>query len=259
VLFPWVFWREVTVETPIAWRGVVRWLACLSLLTLVLPLLAWPLLQLPGIVWNAVTAIGPASASFWVNEFPVMVAMDVRDEFADVIEDTREHVFERDFPTWLIVGVACLIAFPVIFLLLPYTRRASKVRAALVARASAYSLAWLLSFAAWHVLSLACATIDNAVPWTARRGPVSSFLLRTCETCAENTPFMWAGWWSGDGPPAWLAAPVAAWIGAFWLFAMKRSWRMPDWRAAWLACAAVALVLCVFAVLTDSSLLAKWY
>lgn len=258
VLVPWKFWKRVTVETPIHTRGVIRWLVCLVALVCALPLLAPSVLYLPGYIVSALTSTGPSTPSYWLQEFPVAIALDMWHRFHESLETLTDYATELRVPMWTLVGAACSTAFPAIFFLLPFTRRASKVRAALVWRAAAYSLAWITPFIAWLLLSLTCQAICDAVPWNARPGPIASFALNTCSWIAEHSPFHWSGWWLFSRPPAYFAVPVAAWIATYWLFAMKRSWRMPDWRAAWLACASVALVLTLFALLTDESLLAHW-
>lgn len=258
VLTPWRFWRDVRVESPIGARGVVEWLAVFFGISVVMPVAAWPVLKCLVVVYEAVT--GASAFSNWGSSDPLgYMLYEARAGCNDVGDAITDAFDFGSLPAWLLAGLAATSAFPGLFLLLPYTRRASKVRAALVWRAAAYSIAWLLPFAVWQLVSMVCMMIRDQIPWNARPGPTMMFALDVLSAGADYSPFNWDGGWSYSRPPVWLAVLVFAWIGSFWLFAMRRSWRMRDWWAAWTACAVVAFLLSAFAVLSDAELLGKWY
>lgn len=255
VLTPWRFWRDVRVEVPIRWRGVLTWLTYLMLWTTLAPVIGWALFSALGSVYRSVTR----------GTFDLLHAL--RYGLVSGLKDVGVNLAERatwtDFPTWTLVATAATVAFPMVFLMLPSTRRASKVRAALVWRATAYAVAWPVPFAVWSVLSLACMAITDQFGMRFRGWPgprPTNVFLESLDLIAGHSPLAWEsqGGWNRDNAPHWLSLPVLVWISCFWLFAMKRSWRMPDWRAAWVACASVAFVLSLFALLTDGSLLARW-
>ena len=132
---------------------------------------------------------------------------------------------------------------------------------------AAAALLWWLARGARLAVVLACGVaaaiafvtpLVRTAPWLGLLPPAVQWYISPSGNHSTFTLFHWSGWWLVSRPPAYFAVPVAAWIATYWLFAMKRSWRMPDWRAAWLACASVALVLTLFALLTDESLLAHW-
>jgi hypothetical protein len=261
VLTPWRFWRSVRVETPIDWRGVAWWVVlCLVLLGPVWIVMGWFAGSLATTLGSLNTFRGTGTFGMrWLDSTLGQMLIDLE----SVWSDWNSGWLILDTPAWLRAGVATMVAIPLMFLLFPFTRERSKVRTALVLRAAAYSMAWAIPFLVWSATSWACwcAWVAWYTPRWARGGIPSqwSSVLDVLELIGEYSPLRLVDQWSNDPIPAWLALVPFAWLAAFWLFAMKRSWRMPDWLPAWLSCCAVGGVLSFLMMLFDDRIFARMF
>ncbi|MEZ6235455.1 MAG: hypothetical protein R3B68_14810 [Phycisphaerales bacterium] len=120
---------------------------------------------------------------------------------------------------WVPIVLLATPIWALSFALLPQTRRRAKVKAAHIARAFIYSCAWLSML---------------LLPW------IFQYLVRLAEFAATNTPFPslfeWARYdphWLFDVFP--LAIAVWLWLAIWWLFAIRRGFRLQHPTAVWFA------------------------
>ncbi len=126
------------------------------------------------------------------------------------------------YPVWAVPAtalLACILAWPLMFLALPVTRHRSRLRWEHVWRAGLYPT-WVLGL--MFVL--------NRI----------AFLIRYSGECIDsivggsgsaNLASAANGLLYSLRPIAWVA--VAAWIAAWWYFAIVRGWRLEKGRALW--------------------------
>jgi hypothetical protein len=259
LILPWRFWQGIGVETPIVWRRTLRWL------------LIWFLVVSLGPILWAMCMWGTSGALLYQFGFTRQPALwNAHDHLSAATEmivgrlkghaELLPYVLtHRERPPWLLVGPVATLSFVLVFMLLPTTRKLSKVRAALVWRASAYSVAWALAAALWGMVSELAGLVTSLTANRAFRvwgTPPSTWYGRVAEFLEHNGPMQRTSR-SGDWleQPYWIAAIPLLWLSLYWLCAMKQSWRMKDWLPAWLSCVAVAVVASFLALLTISDFL----
>ncbi len=244
-LIPWVFWGIVKLHHEVRWKRVA-WAAVITLLTLhmlhgaveaariagmglgqaqysrvfrnygrgssalTVPRefvlcrgFVWPLLDIgfdPGPQWNwspGNTAVMPVTVRIG-RTWPILVA----------------------FPT-------LVLAYPLCFGVLPFTRRMAKLRAEHVLRATAWSaFAWTPAITAWVVV-YAVTSLDEYLNNTFGVGGGGYFLSRDATRALDTTVFI-------------LFRVSTAWILLWWLAAITKGWKLHRGVLLWLGLTVIA-------------------
>jgi hypothetical protein len=236
IILPFVFWDRVRMHHEVRVRRV----------------LLWPIVVF-GSLWIFIVA-ARVSAYFVSGEgvgkaaravgfdlinaavFPVMAVWEARWTIArnGAAVRTPGVWFEFLFLDWSmafygIIGQAVLV--PLLLLLLPETRRRAKVRKAHILRAAVYGQGWLffhlLLLLTSAVLGAATANWDTALAW---RGPIARLLY---EHRFAYTMLL------------------AAWIAAWWYFALAKGFCLRHATFHWLVLMFAAVLVLLIALASD--------
>ncbi len=167
-----------------------------------------------------------------------------------------------ELPMWLKGVGPGFVMCPLVFLVLPFARAQSKVAMRHVARGAAYSVAGVVAASAVGVV-MSVVGVVIALPSTMRgrwREPDVSFMLKFSGFNPLGGLFdMQAGrgsWRGGLDPGGWvMLVLMGAWLGAYWLVALRTGFRMKDWFAVWASMMACWVVLSVLLLMFDESFL----
>ena len=237
---PWAFWKRLQLHMkPRLGRAAVWVLAAL---------LATVLFR--GVLGSADFAIGalypaaPSVAQFWTTN-------DLSDPgawewvWACPPIDARTwypggfHLVQWWTDGWVPIAILATPIWAISFALLPQTRRRAKVKAVHIVRAFIYSCIWLTML---------------LLPW------IFQYLVRfvAAGLNAVQVPFpsflRWMGFdphWLRNAIP--LAIAVWLWLSIWWLFAIRRGFRLQHptavWFALWIINGLAAMVIWVLAYL----------
>jgi hypothetical protein len=219
-----------------------------------------------AMVWVEVTVGG---AILGVAGAMVLVGLAHRASLLQSLEDCGSVVLAvldgsgtRDLPTWMKCVGPGFVMCPLVFLVLPFARAQSKVALRHVARGAAYSVAGVVAASAVGVV-MSVVGVVIALPSTMRgrwREPDVSFMLKFSGFNPLGGLFdMQAGrgsWRNTFDPGGWLMLLLmGAWLGAYWLVALRTGFRMKDWLAVWASMMACWVVLAVLLLMFDESFL----
>jgi hypothetical protein len=238
------FWRDIRMENRVRpWRAVE---------------------------WAAITG----SAGFFMLTAAVVLMRLTRRPFplqqaANALEGWGARLLEycswsgfTHGPLWIRVVFPAVVMCPLLFVVLPYSRAASKVALVHVVRAAAYSIALIVSGA---VVSSALVMMEKG--WALAKGSRAAFRwtageefisLMSLNPFAEimTRPVMATGWGrTYDVGELLIVAVMGGWLALYWMVALKRGFRMKDWRAVWASMMACWVVLAVLLLMFDESFL----
>lgn len=236
----------------------------------VLPL--WRAMRLENEVrlGRAVVWVGMAVVVAVLSLMGVMVLMRVVEgdslqgsvaECGDVVLASLGGRWPGKHPMWMRGAVPGFVMCPLVFLALPFARAQSKVAMRHVARAAAYSVAGVVAAVS---LSGVMALAGIAIAWTSRgRGPWAqpdvSLMLKFGNLNPLGGVFeMQAidGWrWRFDPGGGPVLALMGAWLGVYWLVALRTGFRMKDWFAVWASMMVCSVVLAMVLLMFDERFL----
>ena len=205
---PWKFWANVSLERPVRIRRAWLWLVVV---------LATP--RALGLIYGAVYFIRwaqVARSQGFEGTFPYFMRM----VFGGVVKSVRagasapqEFVFslKQWSPSIGILAVASMAAC-VLLMAMPSTLGSFKVHRGHLVRACIYSWAWFLPVLVAHIVFLC----GHAAVWGGGAGYLSNWI------------FLLGGWIARLDRGLWPAWGVigAAWLVAYWWFALSRGWRI---------------------------------
>lgn len=214
-LLPWSFWRNVRMETPFDARRVRWWAFCLALsiagmLTLYLSL------------WATLAAIDRAVrfgylSSLQRGAWTDLFVIQFREVCEYLVTQLIHTLSPLDGLAWVPALICGSVVPPLMFMALPFTRAASRVRGRHVIRAAVYGLAPIGAIA---VAGIAVGVLQHTVTyWPAR------------EVLDRLQPF--ESDWYRPGPrhqSLWLG--IMLWQTLWWACAFRIGFRMNDWRQA---------------------------
>lgn len=235
------FWREVRLEQPIA-AGRIGWWLCFVLL--IVPLAVVVLMRCQfGFVYcarNVAQALEKGADLSKAVVSGVQYTWRISDS---VLQSAIEF---RNLPIWLTVTGAMSIAFAMMLVILPHSRRVSKIRFAMVLRVFAYSWAWVaMMFCVACLYEPLCAWV-NTRGWSWQEINYGRSVRAFAPLPAVS------GWWPGPGAPLWLMACVP-WLNVYWWFALRDGLRMKNHRVIFLCCALPALLIGALTLILDPS------
>lgn len=235
------FWREVRVEQPIVPKRIA-WFLFVSLV--LVPLAVVVLMRLQFGFMFCARSVARAMQS---NADVAKAFVDGAQFSWSATKSTVGLALEIPrIPAWLTVCGAMSFAFAVILLMLPHSRRVSKVRMAMVARVFAYSCAWVgMMFFAACLYEPLCAWV-NTRPWTWTEWGYGDIVRRFAPLPQVS------GWWSWSASPVWLLACVA-WLNTYWWFALRDGLRMNHHRVVFACCAVPAVLIGAITLILDPS------
>jgi hypothetical protein len=220
-LFPFVFWRHVALESP---RNATRrawWLLCTLLIwpflvsatLLVVSCIAVAVNPSPTVIWNGSAWVVSAPPSSW--DLLVSRSLAVFPNAASVFTSpilALASVLRVEGAALLLCGsLSGAAGFPLMLVVLPFSRAKSKVRIAHLARASAYALA-----PTPLLVALICYIVYDYGPlpvWVpAGIAALLSFIVNPM----------------GPSGLILLGAPLV-WFALWWFFALRTGFRMKDW------------------------------
>jgi hypothetical protein len=180
----------------------------------------------------------------------------------DVVLSVFDGSGLEQLPLWMKGVGPGFVMCPLVFLVLPFARAQSKVALRHVARGAAYSVAGVVAASAvGSVMAVVGVVIAWAWRLVGRWGePDVSSMLKFGDLNPWGGVFgMYGGrvpWWQRVEPGGWvMLALMGAWLGAYWLVALRTGFRMKDWRAVWASMMACWVVLAVLLLMFDESFL----
>lgn len=218
---PWIFWRDVKLETPMrtaprAWWFIAMLFASVigAALVRAIPAFVDPLT--PRMWWRG-------NVPYWRT---------VRQELTrvDALDTVLSWFKMGDTLPWMIAALVGFIMYPFVLLCLPWTRKLSKVHTRHVWRASAYAAAPLGVLACVAILKSAVDPIFNY------------FTMGGMSWMRDIDPYRPNGnWWarmtwseiSVLHNALWIATIL--WLALWWTCALKLGFRMQDWKRVSLA------------------------
>jgi hypothetical protein len=228
---PWTFWGKVRLEiTPRVGRMGV-----------------WAGVLFPGVTWVAAVVTVLVLLLGWPQAWGQLKVIIVHNFSGGVLQLEAWRTVGRwrvGLPPGILALVVASMAAPAVFMCLPHTRRMSRVLPWHVLRGAVYGLAWLAPLA---VLSAALRVIGTCVFTAAQAmGPGRGQWL-----IAAMRGLRWVGGVIHEG--SWLLMVVgAAWLGAWWFFALRDGWRIREFSVVWWAVLVPsALAALVVLVLTE--------
>jgi hypothetical protein len=207
-LLPWRFWSKVRLETPPVPGRAVLWLL-LGVLVPIVAAIAWAstlvLIVLPEQLRGNVLLDAAMLGSGW---------------------NWRHHLWRQ-----VAAFVIASLCWPCVMMLLPHTRKRSKVRAGHVLRAALYANAWLLLVIAlralWYVTLCGLSffmMLTSSSPGALTKGglyPVHQFIVEL--------------WWPLSSHTRWVVAAFMIWMMTWWYFAISRGFRIKEAKTVWVA------------------------
>ena len=220
---PWVFWGRVKLHMePRVWRAA-GWVAavCVGAWAIHSAIHSFFIVleatSVPGMTYHIGVSRGyPAwyyLINAWVDRF---AAVWYTPGTGGLVWTWGVRIEWTFFGNWVLL--ASTVLWPVLFVLLPHTRRRCRVKVAHLWRAFAYSWVWLLVLdvawmlgwvhRAWHNLAV-------LIGWS---GPGR---FRTWFSGAANA----LGEWERSG--LWFIVPVWLWLWVWWWMAIGRGFKLP--------------------------------
>jgi hypothetical protein len=212
---PWVFWRSVRMETAFDGRRVVWWAAMVAM-TIV------SMVTLYVLGWGVGGAIKDAyffnlAATLDWGGWAQWLWRYIDEVLGYVVPAMIAALSPVGGVAWVPAMICGLVVPPTMFMALPFTRAASKVRGRHIVRAAVYAGAPILAIA---MSGIAMGVLDH---W------INHWVLTP--SIHRLHPFELYDY--APGPPRqtlWLA--VMAWQVVWWGCAFKIGFRMSDWRQA---------------------------
>lgn len=237
--WPLAFWSWITLDHRVR-LGRAAWL--LTLLLLPAHLAASAL----GIARTHLLYAQPNAPTQWAPEL-----LDYLSYFSFPVaglsaawRGPRFWIWHNDgWPWYVPAALTISVAFPLVLVLLPFTREAAKVRWQHLARAAMYGTVWLVPLVLFRL----------------GRNLVGSYLAFEQMLVAERVQSTGQIWtWTAPAPPmrlsevapAWTGALLLGWIGLWWWVVIVRAWKLRD---AWLIYLTLALIA-LLAALVQSRL-----
>lgn len=239
-LLPWRFWGPVSLETPHSWVRRSVWG--------VLALAAPPCLAFAGLnLYHALTA-GSWLLSFKGGSIspPSWQAIQLVNSWQSFA--TGYAQVHGSLP-WVIVTAVGLLMYPLILMLLPWTRQKAKLHTSHVVRASVYAAAPLVLMG---VLSFLCLSLGYVLPLfaggqAARLAANQEYLLHV-DPARLVTRLNYANRWPHPHG-YWIA--MVLWFPLWWGCALARGFRVKEWPIVLLAMMVPAIILQCIALMTD--------
>jgi len=225
------FWREVRLEQPVSWRQLSVFIVGALLLV---PLAMTVLVRLQFLIALLLRGVSRAF------ELDISVWFKVSEAFRKSWDSTVGMALYVQFvslwPSWFAVALATSLMFAFMLVILPHSRRVSRVRLALVVRLFVYSLAWLpLMFVAACLYGPFAAyvnthewTIDD---WNYGRGVRAMIPIPTISDC-----------WNCQTHISWHTL-ILAWLSCYWWFALRDGLRMRHHRVIFACCVVPAVLV----------------
>ena len=238
---PHRFWREVRLEQPIV-AGRIGWWLCVALVLVPVIVLLLMRVQFAVVLAarNVATAIGGSGYVFGAAKASLLQAHD------SLWAEVRILVEPKYWPSWFTVGIAMTIAFAMMLVILPHSRRVSKIRMAMVLRVFAYSWAWVaLVFCVACLYEPLCVWV-NTRPWT-----IAEWDYGRGVRALAPLPVL-SGTWGGHAHVMWTFI-CALWLNVYWWFALRDGLRMNHHRVVFACCAVPAVLVGAITLILDPS------
>jgi hypothetical protein len=242
-LRPWSFWRDVRMETPFDARRLRWWALCI-------PLSFFGLLFGHLSLWAMISAISEAFrfryfSSFDVSTWMQLMTMQFGKMFAYLADRLTSTLSPLNGLAWVTALICGIVVPPLMFMALPFTRAASRVRGRHVVRAAVYSLAPIVAIA---VCGIVIGVLQSVVTYWPLRAAM------------ERLQPLESGWHITGPRHQSLWIGVMLWQMLWWACAFKIGFRMNDWRQA-LAAVIVPTYLvqiCFMYVNLSFSIVPRW-
>ncbi len=203
------------METPFDARGLRWWLLCLSLSVVGLLLVYLSALSLLAGISDVLRyrLVTQLDMSTWLQ----VVGRKFEEVFGYLLGLVIESLSPMDGAAWLPALVCGLVVPPLMFIALPFTRAASRVRGRHIARAAVYALS---PMAAISVVGLVVGTLQHLMSnWSVR------VVLDRLQPFDSDSYGM-----EPKHESLWLA--IMMWQTVWWACAFRIGFRMNDWRQA---------------------------
>jgi hypothetical protein len=217
-LWPARFWRRIRIEMPVRPGRMVWWLVLVPLLVWAVGSFACDMISL-GLPARFTTGIVDSLYRHWIRPdeslaFRYYGPMNFVNQW-------------RMVPAAATAPLAAGFIIPAVFLLLPVTRKLAKVRGAHVLRSAIFGTAWILPVL---VLRGVCRVLteiyylESATHGWTPRAPWERY-VRTAQSISRFAHEYWA----------LLVLVTMAWVMWWWWLALRRGWRVTEYRRVWWA------------------------
>jgi hypothetical protein len=198
------FWNEIRMENKPRERRMAEWLAWLALLG-VLAASACFMFSAVGLSWRTSRPVFDL-----IQLVPGALATDA---FVPGNLITISPV--------MINVIAGAVMYPLVFMLLPETRRRSKVSQGHIVRAATYGLSWAGVVLVASMLAR-CVQMRDV------------YFAKSWHSPAWGPTPAYAGFGSAHGQLAWVLGGFV-WSSVWWLMAIRTGFRIKKWGRVWLA------------------------